>query len=875
MRILTVSAHYPPNFVSGGTLQPQRISQGLRARGHEVSVYAGFIGDRPPLEAWEGPDETGMDVQWLVTSPWIGWADEHNWFNPEVTEHFRAHVERLRPDVVHFHALQSLGAGLLPAARAAGARVVVTMHDFWWRCSRQFLVSPDGRPCCLVTAAGECPCEVDADWRSSRDMALDTLLGSADVVLAPSASATRVLAANGVAPDRLAVDENGLPAEVVAALRAPRQARGPVEPGTLRLLYAGGPNPMKGVDVLLDAAARLAARPELTAWRLSAYGIDEHLTKVGRTVEGLSVEVRDPFDPTELGAVLGAHDVLVLPSVMRETHSLLTREALAAGLPVVCTDTLGPEEVIDHGANGLIVPAADAEALAGALAQLIDRPGLVDRLRAGAARPVAARSLDDQVAGLEATYRRLLEPPPQDDADSSSPRTRVRSVLFVVGIEGAPLRYRAWLPAEALGRLGVATEVRHYRDPQLLALGGTADVVVFYRVPATIQVLELIDALHGAGIPCAFDVDDLIFDPGLHDEIPALRQLPPDDAALWLQGVQRYRTTLEACDAYLGSTAMLVERAAELTGLPSHRFDNGVGLTLARLSDLALGRPRSPGPLRVGYLSGTTTHEEDWLHIEAAMAGVLDRHPDVELWLGGHLTDRPALARFGDRVVRLPFTAWRELPAVLRDLDVNLAPLAPGGRFNEAKSAIKWLEAALCATPTVASPTAPMREAIADGETGLLATSPQQWAEAVERLLDDPAERARLGSLARRRALLDWSPALQGRRYLAILDQILETGPLPAAARRGSWSPVTLDEPPEATLLECYDERDRRTITIGIPGPAPEVGRTALLVDRAVGLARRGVASARAEGVTVTARKAASKVKGRLQATSPPDEDAD
>ena len=45
MRILTVSAHYPPNFVSGGTLQPQGIARGLAARGHESHVFAGWLGD--------------------------------------------------------------------------------------------------------------------------------------------------------------------------------------------------------------------------------------------------------------------------------------------------------------------------------------------------------------------------------------------------------------------------------------------------------------------------------------------------------------------------------------------------------------------------------------------------------------------------------------------------------------------------------------------------------------------------------------------------------------------------------------------------------------------------------------------------------------
>ena len=870
MHILTVSAHYPPNFVSGGTLQPQRISRGLRARGHEVSVYAGWIGDRRPLESWADTDETGMDVRWVVSSPWIGWADERNWNNPAVAEHFRAHVEALKPDIVHFNALQSLGAGLLPVARAAGARVVVTMHDFWWLCSRQFLVGTDLVPCSLVTDAGSCPCEVDIAWRSHRAASLATLLGSADLVVAPSASTTRVLAANGVAPHRLRVDENGLPAEVVTELTTPnRPARVVAADQPVRLLYAGGPNVMKGISVLVEATRRLAAVP---GWRVSGYGVQEYLDQAGESVDGLPFDVLEPFDPADLSAVLAAHDVLVLPSVARESHSLLTREALAAGLPVVCTDTLGPEEVVTNGTNGLVVPAADAGALASAIERLVSRPELLRQMQVGAAEPVPARSIEQQVEGLEATFGELISAGLTDHAapDSPPPSVAIRRVLFVCGIEGAPLRYRTRLPAEALAELGVASDVRHYRDPELLELGGRADVVVFYRVPATVQVLALIDAFHGAGIACAFDVDDLIFDPDIRDEIPALRLLPPDEAALWLQGVERYRTTLEACDAFIGSTAMLVDQAAELTGLPAYRFDNGVGLPLARRSDAELRRPRRPGPLRIGYFSGTTTHDEDWFSIEPAVIEVLDRHPDVELWLGGYLPDSAALARFGPRVVRLPFLPWLDLPAVLRDLDVNLSPLAPGSRFNEAKSAIKWLEAALVATPTVASPTEPLRQAIDDGDTGLLAENPQQWVDGIELLLTDESVRGRIGSLARRRALLEWSPALQGRRYQTILATVAATGPISRPPTTPSWIAVAVDEPALAHSLEAYPDRAAAIEPDELPdtNQGGTDGPIARLVDRGTSLGRRGVNRVRADGLAAAASAVVIKVRSRYGSPS-------
>jgi glycosyltransferase involved in cell wall biosynthesis len=379
--------------------------------------------------------------------------------------------------------------------------------------------------------------------------------------------------------------------------------------------------------------------------------------------------------------------------------------------------------------------------------------------------------------------------------------TLLHRVLFVVGIHGAPLRYRGHLPAEALRLRGHEVEVRHYRDPALGELATWADALVLYRVPATIQILDLIREVRqrARAVPVLFDIDDLIFDPSLMGLVHGLANLPETERELWWRGVARYRTTMEACDGYVGSTQALCDHATEATGLPSFRFANGVGRDLARISDGEAARPRAAGPLRLGYFSGTKTHDADWAVVEPAVIEVLRSRPEVELWVGGLLTTGPELQSFGDRVVRLPLLAWTELPGRLRDLDINLAPLVPDSQFNEAKSAIKWLEAALVETPTVASPTQPFVEAIEVGRTGILATTQCEWVTAIESLLDDALLRRRIGTQARREALLRWGPHVQADRYVEILRESARHIRLHGPRSATGWEPVADDEPVDAT----------------------------------------------------------------------------
>ncbi|WP_127841542.1 glycosyltransferase [Actinomyces wuliandei] len=906
MRIAQVSAHYPPNFVSGGTLVPQRIARLTAAQGHDSFVYAGYLDDRRrPLETWTETDEAGVAVTWLVTTPWTGWDDPFNYDNPGAAQAFARWLEGVRPDVVHVHSLQTLGVGLVEAARASGARVVLTMHDFWWFCSRQFLVDHQMHPCSLVVECGSCDCDSHPRLRGRRER-LRRALEAVDLVLAPSHSAARVLVANGVDPDRVRVNENGLPDAQLERLGASPRPR--VGTGPLRVMYAGGDQEMKGIDVL-TRSARLVG--EHSGLLLDAYG-------VRRTRPGLPswFRPRPSFSPDSLLEVLGDHDLLVLPSVMRESHSILTREALAAGLGVVCTDTLGPEEAVAEGVNGHVVPAGDAQALAEVLHRLAQDPARARRLTGqGAASPI--RSFTQQGGELLSIYEEVRDDAfgspeavrePEEHRDIARAQAQLlRRVLFIVGIDGAPLRYRAYLPAEALRMRGHEVEVRHYRDPRLREEVLQADAVVLYRVPATTQVLDLVTAVkeRPGAVPVLYDVDDLIFDPSLRGQLKGLEGLSAREERLWWHGVERYRTTLEACDGFIGSTEVLCQEATRLAHLPAYRYANGVGALLARASDRVIreddmaargartpparvvsaramrGIPGATGAqavgsaeqdrsgagsednadrgssettVSIGYFSGTTTHDADWAAVEPAVVAVMRRHPHVRLVLGGHLRPTKALSPLAERVSTVPFTSWLELPRVLRDTDICLAPLTGDSVFNEAKSAIKWLEAALVGRPVVAAATGPFQEVVEHGRTGMLATTTEQWEEALEELIGSQALRSRMGAMARREALLELSPLTQGRAYEKILVQAALRLRLEGRRQPSSWVPVADDEPFAAApiALDPYGE-DQAPAAVPAPAAAARASRL-LWQARAV---------ARTEGTGTVVRLAATHVARR------------
>jgi glycosyltransferase involved in cell wall biosynthesis len=160
----------------------------------------------------------------------------------------------------------------------------------------------------------------------------------------------------------------------------------------------------------------------------------------------------------------------------------------------------------------------------------------------------------------------------------------------------------------------------------------------------------------------------------------------------------------------------------------------------------ALGRRIEREPV-IAYVSGSNTHDRDLAMVGEPLARVLTARSDVRLLLCGHLALPSSLGRFRDRITHLPYQDWRAYPFALARCRVCVAPLAVLNDFTDAKSALKYLEAATVGVPTIASPSEPFREAIRDGDTGFLAETDDEWTERLHTALDGAGAR-RMGTRA-------------------------------------------------------------------------------------------------------------------------------
>lgn len=322
-------------------------------------------------------------------------------------------------------------------------------------------------------------------------------------------------------------------------------------------------------------------------------------------------------------------------------------------------------------------------------------------------------------------------------------------VLFINGCDLPTLRrYRVSHQREQLELWGISTREVHYTEVRSFD-ADTASVFVVYRCPLTPEVEAFINRAHELGKTVWFDVDDLVIDTSYTDELPVVQSMSEADRAIFNDGVMRTGQTLHLCDGAIATTDRL---AIELKKYVPQVFINRnvASKEMFDFSRIAFeeGGRRSDSNTVLGYFSGSMTHNADFKEIIPALAVIFNRYPNVYLKVVGDLTLPKGLEKYGSRIIQAEKVDWRDLPRLIRSVDINLAPLE-STLFNEAKSENKWTEASLVGVPTIASNFGAFATAIIDGKTGILCSCQDEWLAAIEDLVEHKEKRLQIGLRAK------------------------------------------------------------------------------------------------------------------------------
>jgi glycosyltransferase involved in cell wall biosynthesis len=270
-------------------------------------------------------------------------------------------VRRTGARIVHAHNVHpTLGFRALRAAREAGARVVLQLHNYRLVCAVGTCVR-DGHDCAECHAGDTRPgvrhrCRGDRVeglvYAAGLSRQRRPLLAGADAVAVPSAAALGRLRELGA----------GLPEDRTHVLPHPVASGAPVVPdATGPAVVAGRLAPEKGTDVAI-AAARLTGLPLVIA---NSGPLEAELRAAAADLPHVSFAGR--LDRPGLDALRAGAALELVPSLAHETFGLAAAEALLRGLPVVASDVGALRELVPDEAR---VPPGDAAALAEAWMRL-------------------------------------------------------------------------------------------------------------------------------------------------------------------------------------------------------------------------------------------------------------------------------------------------------------------------------------------------------------------------------------------------------------------------------------------------------------------------------------------------------------------------
>ena len=395
MRVLIVSDF---GFLTGGSERVNvELREGLKARGHDVRIFASRARTAPPTVPFEAEFSCFGSTGWSRrVLPMV---------NPSAWLNLRRALRSFQPDVVHVRMfLAQLSPLILPVLR--GRPAVLHLGSYHLVCPLATRILPNGSSCYHVPGIAcyreGCVGPGGLLRTTVQQRAWSRWRSVFRLIVANSQAMAQALRDGGLSVDT--VIPNG------TRIVEPRPPLG--DPPVIA--YAGRLVSTKGVDDLVEAMSLVAQRVPQARLLIVGDGPDRGRLEemVRRSPVREQVTLHGHVQSAALYQLLRNAWVQVLPSRFREPSSNVLPEAMMRGSAVVATATGGTPEIVQHGVTGFLVPPGNPVELATRIVELLSNRDLAERMGAAGRRVALADfTTDRMIDRFEAAYRALVTDP--------------------------------------------------------------------------------------------------------------------------------------------------------------------------------------------------------------------------------------------------------------------------------------------------------------------------------------------------------------------------------------------------------------------------------------------------------------------------------
>lgn len=407
-KILMANVLYNPISFGGATIVIEELSKRISQKeNYEVTVFTGFFD-----EAYDLPRPYDI-VRYEVNSVSVillrfpfPMSKTQEYKNENIENIFEEILLSLEPDLVHFHSIQQLSASIVKPCLYHHIPYIITLHDMWWLCEKQFMINAKKQYCYqskIDTNYCITQCTVDKEATQERTDYLRSLLSQAHLLLAPSQFQAQMYAYNLPKHQNIQVNKN--------AIIFPSSTYRKSQNSKIRFAYLGGNATHKGYDMIKSIFESL----KISNYELII--VDLHL-KLGHpsihesdwNINGeLALSEGYNYSQKGLDDFFASIDVLLFPSQWKESFGLTIREALVRDVWVISTDAGGVVEDIREGKNGNILSIGDDEGYEKAIEKSIEIFSDCKDYQNPYKKEI--RAYDEQVEELLEYYDEVLEKP--------------------------------------------------------------------------------------------------------------------------------------------------------------------------------------------------------------------------------------------------------------------------------------------------------------------------------------------------------------------------------------------------------------------------------------------------------------------------------